>query len=242
MADYINSNILCQAYLHIDPVKIGDERLEALKNELDLFLKTRGRFFIYDAVDTSVEFKDGSLKVYAGIAGAIYIAIGQYGSFRSGVDFLANDTKRLAECIVSETLFLSQSRHDNTVRVEARTGVVGSLKSIVDRLETAREDLSEVDLKTSNKRLAAIHDDIERLLTNLKDPKDVTYVGGQLCEFIRDLLPTVPPPSPKRTPSSELVASYRERRLSLIHLTKDISDGRRTPTAPKRKKSRTKDE
>jgi hypothetical protein len=240
MADYINSNILCQAYLHIDPVKITDDRLESLRNELELYLATRGRFFIYDAVDTSVEFKDGSLKVYAGIAGAIYIAIGQYADFRSGVDYLANDTKRLAECIISETLFLSHSRHDNTVRVEARTGVVGSLKSVIDKLELARDELGSVELSASNRRLWAAYEDIERLLANLKDPKDVKYVSSELCTFIRELLPVKPPSGPKKAPTQNLVAIYQQLRLRLIELTKDIGDGKRSPAPQKRKKVRGK--
>jgi len=241
MADYINSNILCQAYLHIDPVNIPDERLEALKKELDLFLATRGRFFIYDAVTTSVEFKEGSLKVYAGIAGAIYVAIGQYADFRSGIDYLANDTKRLAECIVSETLFLSQSRHDNTIRVEARTGVVGSLKLIVDKIEFAQRELPIVDLKATNGRLASAHEDIERLLANLNDPKDVSYVSDQLCSLIRTLLPKTPPPNPKRTPAPETVSVYQARRAALIELTRDVSEGKKSPAPPKKKKETEKE-
>lgn len=238
MADYINSNILCQAYLHIDPVKIGDDRLESLRRELELYLSTRGRFFIYDEVDTSVEFKDGSLKVYAGIAGAIYIAIGQYGSFRSGVDYLASDTKRLAECIISETLFLSQSRHDNTVRVEARTGVVGSLKSVIDRLELTRDELSTVDLSVTNKRLSSAHEDIERLLANLKDPQDVSYVGSELCKFVVELFPVKAPHGPKKAPAPEAVATYQQNRKKLIDATKDIGAGNKNPTPSKRKKMR----
>jgi hypothetical protein len=228
--------------LHIDPVKIPEERLAALKAELELFLSTRGRFFIYDSVSTSVELKDGSLKVYAGIAGAIYIAIGQYGSFRSGLDYLANDTKRLAECIVSETLFLSQSRHDNTVRVEARIGVVGSLKSVVDKLELTKSELSEIELRASNKKLEQIHNEIEKLLANLKDPHDVTYVSGQLCEFIKVVLPQAPPPSRRGKYAPELIGAYQERRKALVSLTSDVKEGKKIPLPPKRTKRRKKSE
>jgi|GEM_PF-690615 len=240
MADYINSNILCQAYLHIEPVNIPEDRLEALRKELELFLSTRGRFFIYDAVSTSVEFKEGSLKVYAGIAGAIYIAIGQYADFRSGVDYLANDAKRLAECIVSETLFLSQSRHDNTLRVEARIGVVGSLKGVIDKLELTNSELAEADFRVSIKRLESVYSEMERLVANLKDPQDVNYVSDQLCTFIKGLLPKSPPQSPRRKPTPEFTATYQERRKLLIELAETVRDGKKIPVLPKRKKARKK--
>ena len=43
MADYIRSNILSQAYVHIDPLEIDESRLDALKSEIELYLQTRGR-------------------------------------------------------------------------------------------------------------------------------------------------------------------------------------------------------
>jgi len=129
VADYINKDILCQAYIHIEPVPMDEDELAVLKKELEAFINSRGKFFIYDEVGTSVEFKEGSLKVYASIVGAIYLAIGQYGSFRAGVDYLSSDVKRLSETIVSESLFLTKRRHDSIVRAEARIGVIGTLKT-----------------------------------------------------------------------------------------------------------------
>lgn len=34
-----------------------------------------------------------SVKVYIALTGAIYLAIGQYGSFRSGIDYMIEDAK-----------------------------------------------------------------------------------------------------------------------------------------------------
>lgn len=48
-----------------------------------------------------VKFEKGSLKIKLAILGAIYIGIGQYGSFRSGIDHLINDAKFLKELVTS---------------------------------------------------------------------------------------------------------------------------------------------
>lgn len=220
MADYINSNILCQAYVHIDPVEIPEEKLELLRKELELFVTTRGRFFLYNEVNTKVEFKEGSLKVYGTILGALYIAIGQYGSFRSGVDYLAQDTKRLAECIASESLFLSQSRHKNILRVEARTGVAGNLKSIIDTLEQISRELADKDASISAKHLAEARDKIESLLGKLLDPKDIPFVKSGLCELFKELFPQIPPQrsKPKEHHTIEGLKYYREERHRLKKL------------------------
>lgn len=216
MADYIDSNILCQAYVHVEPVNFPEERLELLRKEIEHFVTTRGRFFLYDSVGTSVEFKDGSLKIYASILGALYIAIGQYADFRSGVDYLAQDAKRLAECIASESLFMSQSRRDNTIRVEARIGVAGNLKSIVDSIRQLHVDLAEADAAASARKLEEIGDRIEVLLGNLKDPDDPPFVMQGLCDLINDLLPKTPPPKPKKPHTSEGLAMWREQRTKLV--------------------------
>jgi hypothetical protein len=218
MANYIDANILCQAYVHIDSEHIPEEMLDALQKELELFLATRGRFFLYNEVTTEVEFKSGSLKVYATIAGALYIAIGQYADFRSGVDYLAQDTKRLAECIASESLFMSQSRRDSIIRIEARTGVAGQLKTIVDNLESISSELNQVDADTSARKIKETSEKIEALLDNLKDPNDPAFVKDGLCTLIKSLLPTTPPNPlpPKRPHSSEFVAVYREERRRLL--------------------------
>lgn len=240
MADYINSNILCQAYIHIDPVVIDDSRLEALREELELFLSTRGRFFLYDAVESSVEFKDGSLKVYAGIAGAIYIAIGQYGSFRSGVDYLAQDTKRLAEVIISETLFLSRSKHANTIRVESRPGVVGSLKSLLDKIQSTRENITNVSLAVTINKLDEIEDEIDRLLGNLKDEKDVKYVASEVHDYFKELFPKKPPSKPGEPHDLELVAIYEKRRNGIIVITKSAGEGTLKPIGKKKRRGKSK--
>lgn len=218
MADYINGNILCQAYVHIDPVALPKEKLDLLRRELDLFVTTRGRFFLYNDVKTSVELKDGSLKVYGTILGSLYIAVSQYGSFREGIDYLAQDTKRLAECIASESLFLSQSRHQNTLRVEARTGVAGTLKGIIDKIELTSAELAEVDAGISAKRLTEVSEKLEKLLGHLNDPKDPPFVRDGVCELILKLLPEKLPRKPREPHSPEGVTYYREERKKLLGL------------------------
>ena len=169
-----------------------------------------------------------------GAAGALYIAIAQYGSFRSGVDFLATDAKRLAECITSEVLFLTQTRHENTVHIEARIGIVESLKGIIDTAELARKGMSSSTVKSTMQRLIKIQEEAHHLLANLKDPKDVQYVGEQLCELLRDILPIKLPDSPKRRPDTEEQTAYAAIRRKILDELE--SHGKRNVPTPKKKK------
>jgi hypothetical protein len=225
VADYIDRNILCQAYVHIELPDFDDAHLANLKKHLELFVSTRGRFFLYEDVATDVEFKSGSLKLYLTIAGSLYVAIGQYGSFRDGVNFLAGDTKRLAECVVSESLFLTKSRHDTTIRAEARIGVTGTLKSAVDRLSFISSQLGDIPLQKSTEQIGEVHDDIGRLIENLNDPADPPYIADELCKVVKEFLPSSPPvPGRKKPkPSEAMVAAYRKARLALIDELSNIA-------------------
>lgn len=221
LADYIDREILSQAYVHIE-IDLDEYQIADLKKHLELFVSSRGRFFLYENVATEVELKEGSLKLYLSVLGVLYVAIGQYGSFREGVNYLAEDAKRLADCVVSESLFLTKSRHDNTIRTEARIGVVGSLKNAVDRLAFIRDQMGHVTIKTSMTQISDLQDQIDRLLANLNDPSDPPYVASELCKLAREILPQIPVHDPKKPrPSQTQISMYQRMRSELIeHLAK----------------------
>lgn len=131
MADYINKNIICQAYVHVDPEDVSEELLVDLRSHLENFVKSRSEFFLFPNPEVSIELKEGSIKIYAtilGTFGALYGAVANYPSFREGVGLIYEDTKRLSEYIASESIFTTKARHNQVIRVEARTGVIGSIK------------------------------------------------------------------------------------------------------------------
>ena len=220
MANYINKDILCQAYIHIDPVPIDKNELEDFKAALEAFLSTRGKFFIYDEVDADVELKDGSLKVYATVVGSLYLAIAQYGSFRSGVDYLASDVKRLSETLVSESLFQSKSRHDNIIRAEARIGVAGRLKQLVDEIEFVESRVGEDSPRVIAKRLETIAENTQQLLDKLNDPQDIPYLKENLTEVAIESIREKPFPLPKSPKDEEGESLYIVNRRQLLGLLK----------------------
>jgi hypothetical protein len=229
VADYVNRNILCQAYVHIEvPKHLDDAGIENIRRHLQAFIASRGAFFLYEQIETDVEVKEGSLKFYMTMAGALYIAIGQYGSFRDGLNFLAQDAKRLAESVVSESLFMTRSRHGDTIRAEARTGVVGQLKTAVDKLEFIRFEMTDVSPAVTAKRIAAVQVDIENIVSNLRDPTDVPFVVENLTKLSLQFLPAQLPKDPKKIPTEQHLTLYREQRRELLAYLKKAFDKSQT--------------
>ncbi|MCW8894251.1 MAG: hypothetical protein OQK48_03610 [Sulfurimonas sp.] len=219
MANYINDNILCQAYIHIDPVPIDESEYEEFQSYIQEFIHARGKFFLYDDIGTDIALKDGSLKVYASIFGAFYLAIAQYGSFRAGVDYLEKDVKRLSEVIISESLFKSKSRYNNIVRVEARVGIIGSLKSIVYEIDYIKSLIGEVEPEDIAKRMNLLSKDVEKVINNLKSDKDIIYIKENLFIEISEI-PKQAIPLPKKQVSDDIKLFYRRERKYLAKTCK----------------------
>jgi len=210
MADYIDKNILCQAYVHVDlPVGITPEQLETIKQHLTEFANSRAKFFVYPEVEVEVEFKEGSLKTYITIAGSIYVAIVGYGEFRHGVDYLYTDVKRLADTMVAESLFMTKAKHASIRRTEARTGVVGSLKLLVDEINTLEASLGQISVDEAARRIKRIKDDAEVLISNVRDDQDIDSIEDDLDRFA-DKLPEPCPYPLDRRPDDLAVINYHD--------------------------------
>ncbi len=210
MADYIDKNILCQAYIHVHlDDRLSAAQLSEIRSHLEQYASSRGKFFISPEVVAEVEFKEGSLKSYLTLAGALYIAIGQYGSFRSGVDCLYTDTKRLSDALVAESLFSTQSRFQQVIRTEARVGVIGSLKAVVDDMESIETLQGQVSVSEIARRINKLKADSQTLSDNLRDPKDVAELQKELDSFA-DARPEECPFPPKRKPPQYAIIEYAE--------------------------------
>lgn len=224
MANYIDKNILCQAYVHIDAEHFSEVDVEKLKDELLNFARSRGRFFFYPEIEIEIEDKPGSLKLYVtvlGTLGVLYQGIAQYGDFREGAILLYEDSKRLSEYLVSETLFTSKSRHDQIVRVEARVGVIGSIKKIITELNAVESGNGELSAKDLTKKLQSVQEDVEKLLENINLESDKQLVVDGLRDVVDGLSenPRSPSsPAKRRDHTAEYVTLYRRELEELKRL------------------------
>lgn len=215
VADYIDKNILCQAYVHVElPDDMTPEKLAEIKEHLTIFATLRGKFFVYPDVDVGVEFREGSLKAYISIAGIIIVAIEGYGGFREGIDYLYTDVKRLADSLVSESLFMTKTKHQQIVRTEARTGIIGSLKVLIDDMNNLEASVGQIPTDEAARRIKRIKDDAEVLLTNVRSEDDADNIEGEIAEFAKKLPNKWPTPTDRR-PDDSATITYNDCLLEL---------------------------
>lgn len=182
MADYINSNILCESYVHVEPrwlkqvsAVIRKEKLSRIRNEIEDFADKRIKFFLSDDILIEIKFTEGSIKAKVTAYGPIILLFGSailnYSSFRESVKQLASDMYRASSMLSSEMLFQTNSRNKSEIlRIEARKGIVGSIERINNKIDSINSQLDSKDLSPMriNSELLDLNDMILTLLSNLK--------------------------------------------------------------------------
>lgn len=153
MARYINKEIICEAYIHLEvDDSFSPEKIKKIEAELKSFFDARVKFLLGDSVQTEVETEPGSLKVkltaFAGVATLLGAAVINYPDFREGVRTLHEDSKLLAEATNLETIFVTKTPSCDRLHAEARTGVIGRIAKLVSSIENLRDQANNLAAPT----------------------------------------------------------------------------------------------
>ena len=220
MADYINKNILSQAYVHIEPTNfISHTELEGFKIHIQEFARSRTDFYLHPDAEIEIEFEEGSLKAritILGTIGLLWQGVASYPDFREGISLLYNDSKRLAEYIVSESQYIAGSKHENVIRLEARTGIIGSVQKVIGQLERIKNGArGSMDANELAKELLQANNEIDKLLNNISNENDINIVQSGLAKTASSI-PERPYPPGNKHNSDESILIYQNRRKKLI--------------------------
>lgn len=169
MANYIDKQILAEAYTHLDIEIFEDkERLEKLKIELISFFKERASFIFETDVEILVEFEEGSLKTKIIAIGSVATVIAgvvcNYASFKDGIKQLANDAAAIAQSANIEVIFRTKTPYCDRLRIEKRKGIFGKVQSLLAELESISGDVDESKLPTEIRSLENENKIIEKLV------------------------------------------------------------------------------
>lgn len=160
MANYLKTEVLCEAYSHLEVGNDVDDNQKAiLKRTLSAFFQERATFLYGGDVQVEVEFETGSLitkiRIIGTAAAIMATAVSDYGSFRQGVDQLTKDSALLAQSANLEMIFRTRAQHCDRISLENRRGVFGRVDSLLKELDQIKRDIAESSIpRTSNALLA----------------------------------------------------------------------------------------
>ena len=220
MADYINKNILSQAYIHVEPRGMEtDEQLESFKENLRIFSLTRTEFFLSEGLEINVEFEDGSIKARVTVIGTLMLllqGISSYKDFREGLQLLYSDAKWLSDAIISESLYQTKAKHHDVIRVEARTGIIGSIHKVFNKLESIKRGAKGAMLATDIvDKIDDAQNEILKLMDNICDLADKDLVAKECIALVKELPETPVPPKDKEN-KIYAIDEYRRKKSNLI--------------------------
>lgn len=221
MADYIDKNILSQAYIHVEPKGLDSEQdLLVFKEHIQKFVETRTAFYLHPDMSIKVEFEEGSLKARITVFGAIGIllqAVSSYPDLRQGIALIYGDSKRLAEYIVSEVQFSTKAKHEDVIRLEARTGIIGSLHKILSQLESIKRSAElGVPVTEITPKIEQVHEEIEELIRNI-NVNDASLIKNGIHDLSKKI-PLTPKEPKDKVNLQQDIALYRDRRRKLVGL------------------------
>lgn len=151
---------LAQTYIHLSkvPRSLGtDEKFADLIQALALNIAPR---YYGPECLLELELEEGSIKARLAVLGALYLAIGEYGDFRSGLDQLIRDARAFSQHVIADTIAAAGVPEDDVIRLERRLGLPGQIRRALERLETNDHTDDEV------------RELVLRLLTDVADAHD----------------------------------------------------------------------
>ena len=115
--------------------------------------------------EVHVRLEEGSLKVTIAILGALYIGIGQYGSFRSGIDYMIKDAKSLKELVTSKIVKNGLNEADiiESKRTHCHPDKIRRVLLSIERLES-KKNLTQEEIK---KQLSKIKASVRNICSSL---------------------------------------------------------------------------
>lgn len=114
-----------------------------------------------------VRLYEGSLKAFVFVTGVLYIGIGQYGSFRSGIDYMIKDAKSLNSLVTSEIVKNGMKEADiiESKKMYCDPDRIRRVLLAIDRLES-NSKISESDF---NKELSKIKASVQNICYSLSE-------------------------------------------------------------------------
>lgn len=193
-------------YFHIDIANLVGEK-KVNKQYLTNLVSECSEILFRQKVEVNIEIKDGSVKVWITVIGTIYIAIGQYGSFRSGVDRLIKDAKLLKNIVVSD--FVKNGIPNDYIK-ENRTlpCTTNRIHRIFTRIDRLENNLSDTKPDVYRKKVESIRRAVDRSLIETQNEKDARLILEKIKE---EYLPTYR--IPEKQELMDNVLYYRKNEL-----------------------------
>lgn len=155
-------------YIKDVPEGLSKEKLrDFLNNKVNIWAEEQFK----TSVNIVVEVEDGSIRVKIGIgAFALYSIVANYGSFRTGIDYIVKDAREFSETVIEQTKIEEHIPNGAISRTEKRLGVPGKIQRYLKNIDKVNGlNLSHVERQ---EKLDELKEEFLNIIELLEDDRD----------------------------------------------------------------------
>lgn len=172
-------SILSSYYFHFT-LTLDKKEKEQFKDYLNNQVNQIAGYIYNQKVDVHIELKDGSLKTWVAVIGSIYIAIGQYGSFRSGLTQIIDDSK-MVKNIVTNKMIKAGIAQDVILETKNMDATPQKIRRLLLRINKLEEKVNILNDEELQREKYLIRHQIMKMLFEIENKDDVN-------EFINEIM------------------------------------------------------
>jgi len=219
MADYVRKTILSQGYVRINDVSLSDEQKKEFEITISAYQEPRAKRLLCADITPEVKTKDGSLIVYSTVYGSLAKLIGPTKDLLKSINSVYASSRMLADACILESLFLSGKSRKNMIRSESRTGVIKTVKDILDGIEFFVRNIESSTPKKVIRDIDSIIKKIAFLDGQLIYPQDKLMVWTEVRGYANKI-----PKSPSIFIGDRYVES-RDKYQARVQVLRDMISG-----------------
>jgi hypothetical protein len=186
---------IAETYIHIADVPRGLSKDKA-RQYLEQHVYAWAEQNFKNTVIVKVRVEEGSLKVWVLVGGlAIFNFVANYGSFRSGIDYLVSDARAFSDYVIEKFSEDENIPEGALLRTERRLGVPGKIQRYLKSLDK----LNSPDIGQNQRqvKIEELREEFIEILELLDSPQDRELFIEEVPPNISQQ-PNVPLPEPIR--------------------------------------------
>ena len=167
-------SLLSVHYYHLD-IELNENEIEKFKEKFRQVAKNISLILYNQNVEVRIKVEQGSLKTWIAIIGTLYFAIGEYGSFRSGVDQLIEDSKIVQKVI---EVAIKNSGYQEYLILEDKRGYTTSdkIRRLILRLDRLENSINELSSEKIKIEIEGLINYTRTILNEVDDVRDFNLI------------------------------------------------------------------
>ena len=130
--------VLSKTYIELN-ISVAKIDIKELEDYLPKITQEYASLLFRQSVQVRIEYWQGSFKAVLTVAGSIYLAIGAYGTMRSGIDYLIKDGRAVRDYI-HETLIKDGLPGDRISEITYRQATADRIRRLFRRIEKHKDE------------------------------------------------------------------------------------------------------